>query len=53
MGSGGEEGAAEMYRIAQMIKYSIIVFACLPIMVLFPFIQKYFVKGLMLGAIKG
>lgn len=53
MGNMGEEGAAEMYKIAQMIKYSIIVFACLPIMIVFPFIQRYFVKGLMIGAIKG
>jgi len=35
------------------MKYSLIVVASLPMMVLYPFIQKYFVKGVMIGAVKG
>lgn len=35
------------------IKYVLIVVSTLPIMVVYPFIQKYFVKGVMLGSIKG
>lgn len=43
-------------RIAQMadvIKYSLIVVSTLPVLVIYPFIQKYFVKGVMIGSIKG
>lgn len=39
--------------LADLLKYSIIIVASLPIWCLYPFIQKYFVKGVMVGAIKG
>lgn len=35
------------------IKYAVIVAACLPIMCVYPFLQKYFVKGVMIGSLKG
>ena len=35
------------------VRYVTIVVATLPILVVYPFIQKYFVKGVMLGAVKG
>ena len=38
---------------AETIKYSIIVIGTLPILCVYPFLQKYFVKGVMLGAVKG
>lgn len=38
---------------AELMKYSLIIVASVPVMVLYPFIQKYFVKGIMVGAIKG
>lgn len=38
---------------AETIKYSLIVVGTLPILVLYPFLQKYFVKGVMIGAVKG
>lgn len=34
-------------------KYAIIFIACLPMLVLYPFVQKYFVKGVMVGSVKG
>lgn len=37
----------------ELIKYSSIVVSTLPVMLLYPFIQKYFVKGVMLGSLKG
>ncbi len=43
----------EMQRIADLMKYSLILVASLPVMVLYPFLQRYFVKGVMVGAIKG
>ena len=35
------------------VKYAIIFVACLPMLVLYPFVQKYFVKGVMIGSVKG
>ena len=43
----------EMQRIAATIKYGVIVVASLPMLLLYPFIQKYFVKGVMIGSVKG
>lgn len=39
--------------MAELLKYSLIVVSALPIMCLYPFIQKYFVKGVMIGSVKG
>ncbi|MBO7746727.1 carbohydrate ABC transporter permease [Paenibacillus sp. MWE-103] len=48
----GISGQAEdMYRA--LIQYSTIVIATLPILVAYPFLQKYFVKGIMVGSLKG
>ena len=38
---------------ADVLKYSLIVVATVPILVVYPFVQKYFVKGAMVGSIKG
>ncbi len=35
------------------IKYTVVIVTILPIVCLYPFLQKYFVKGIMIGAIKG
>ena len=46
-------GAGDQYMIGESIKYATIVVATLPILCLYPFIQKYFVQGIMIGAVKG
>ena len=38
---------------AENVKYAIIVVSTLPVLCIYPFIQKYFVKGVMIGAVKG
>ncbi|MBM7094977.1 carbohydrate ABC transporter permease [Bacillus sp. H-16] len=43
---------AEMQRVAEMIKYSSIVVASLPLLIMYPFFQKYFEKGVMVGSLK-
>ena len=39
--------------IAEILKYSTIVASTLPVMLMYPFVQKYFIKGIMLGGLKG
>lgn len=45
--------AAEINRKANLIKYGAIVVSSLPIMCMYPFVQKYFNQGVMIGALKG
>ena len=44
---------ADDYLISETIQFATIVVATLPILTIYPFIQKYFVKGVMIGAVKG
>ncbi|GIN72268.1 sugar ABC transporter permease [Bacillus sp. J14TS2] len=39
--------------LAESMKYAVIVIASLPVIVMYPFVQKHFVKGVMIGSIKG
>lgn len=43
----------ETEPISETIKYAVIIVATIPILALYPFLQKYFVKGVLIGAIKG
>lgn len=43
----------EKNKYAELIKYGVIVVSSLPVMIMYPFAQKFFVKGVMLGAVKG
>lgn len=47
------EAIQEMQRIAATVKYGVIVIASIPMLMMYPFIQKYFVKGVMIGSVKG
>ncbi|MEG0942572.1 MAG: carbohydrate ABC transporter permease [Angelakisella sp.] len=40
-------------RYAELIKYGVIVVASLPMLCVYPFVQRYFAKGVMLGSVKG
>ena len=45
--------AERVQGMADLLKYSTIVVSSLPMLLLYPFIQKYFVKGVMIGSVKG
>ena len=50
----GDEAALMYYtKIFDMIKYAVVVVAAVPVLILYPFLQKYFNKGVMLGSVKG
>ncbi|MBO4884879.1 MAG: carbohydrate ABC transporter permease [Clostridia bacterium] len=51
-GSGAVDTEAENL-VADTIKFAVIVVAVLPILCVYPFVQKYFVKGVMIGSVKG
>lgn len=46
-------GFAELNKMTEMIKFSSIIIAAAPMLVIYPFVQKYFEKGFMAGAVKG
>jgi len=48
---GAEAGSYNLYK--KLLQYSTIIFATLPILCIYPFVQKYFVKGVMIGSLKG
>lgn len=50
---GDIQSIAEMSKISELLKYSTIVVSSLPLLVMYPFFQKYFDKGIMVGSIKG
>jgi putative aldouronate transport system permease protein len=47
------DDAARMTMLAESMKYAVIIVSTFPVMCLYPFIQKYFIKGVMIGSIKG
>ena len=51
-GTGGASIAVQQ-QLADQIKYGVIIVSTLPLLVLYPFLQKYFNKGVMIGAVKG
>lgn len=48
-----DEAAAAKEGLSDLLKYSLIVVATIPVMIIYPFVQKHFVKGVMIGAVKG
>ncbi|MFP4975910.1 carbohydrate ABC transporter permease [Paenibacillus sp. CN-4] len=51
-GMGTGEAAQIALRLANMMRYSVIIAATVPIMCIYPFVQKYFNQGVMIGAVK-
>ena len=53
--TGESEGALQAGEVVlgQSLKYAVVILAMIPMLILYPLIQKYLVKGIMLGAVKG
>lgn len=50
--ASGKQMVSEVYT-RELVKYCTVVVSTVPILIVYPFLQKYFVKGVMIGAIKG
>ena len=53
MSSDALDSLIERALMAQTMKYGLIVVASLPMLMIYPFLQKFFVKGVMIGSVKG
>lgn len=51
--AGGSTSMSEQILFSQSIKYAVVIVANIPVFLLYPFLQRYFVKGMTIGAIKG
>jgi ABC-type glycerol-3-phosphate transport system permease component len=51
--AGGMARQEEAMALAEAGKYALIVISMLPVLIIYPFVQKYFIKGIMIGALKG
>lgn len=47
------QSTVEMAKVAEQLKYATIVVSSLPLLIMYPFFQKYFDKGVMVGSVKG
>lgn len=47
------QSTAELAKLAELLKYSTIVVSSIPLLIMYPFFQKYFDKGVMVGSVKG
>ncbi len=50
---GDVESMMAQQKAAELIKYGLIIVSALPVLVIYPFLQKYFEKGVMVGSVKG
>ena len=50
---GSGETILEQYRLANQLKYVSVIASSLPVLLLYPFVQKYFAQGVMIGSLKG
>jgi putative aldouronate transport system permease protein len=47
------DGSQEQQKKMELMKYGIIIVSSLPMLILYPFLQRFFVKGALVGSLKG
>ena len=47
------QSTAQMANVAELLKYATIIVSSLPLLIMYPFFQKYFDQGIMVGSVKG
>lgn len=52
-GLGDVDSMMEQQKAAELLKYGVIIVSTLPVLVIYPFLQKHFEKGIMVGSVKG
>ena len=53
MDAASMEEAFEFINLAESLKYALVIVSSVPMLILYPFLQKFFVKGVMIGSVKG
>ena len=51
-GAGSAETLAEQVKTAGLVKYAVMIVSALPLLIVYPFLQRYFVKGVLIGSVK-
>lgn len=49
----GSAALSEMINRAETMKYAVIIVASVPVLIIYPFLQRYFMKGMLVGSLKG
>ena len=52
-GLGDVDSMMEQQKAAELLKYGVIIVSTLPVLAIYPFLQKHFEKGIMVGSVKG
>lgn len=50
--AGAMESLVEQVRVAGLVKYAVIIVSSLPLLIVYPFLQRFFVKGVLIGSVK-
>ncbi len=50
--AGSMESLVEQVRVAGLVKYAVIIVSSLPLLIVYPFLQRFFVKGVLIGSVK-
>ncbi|MGI6672025.1 MAG: carbohydrate ABC transporter permease [Christensenellales bacterium] len=51
--NAGDGSYSESSKLSVSIKYAVIIVSCIPMLIAYPFVQKFFIRGVMIGALKG
>ncbi|WP_404455565.1 carbohydrate ABC transporter permease [Virgibacillus necropolis] len=51
-GAGNAESFIQQVKTASLVKYAVIIVSALPLLILYPFLQRFFVKGVLIGSVK-